>query len=187
MVNKEIAEDIIRYGQELAVFGPQNHTTGFLTYEIRNQIEKEEAMGLVRQSELIVRELVKQLTVSGETLDDYKCRVLFQYVFDKVAEATYKTLVGEDVDTVLNINEAFDYHEPDLPYYIQQKITNAVPRIVGVSNQVLQHIDENEYRTDDLEEWFLPFLLLPVGQAIQFVMEMDLEDDSELRRFIGED
>ena len=187
MVNKEIAEDIIRYGQELAVFGPQNHTTGFLTYEIRNQIEKEEAMGLVRQSELIVRELVKQLTVSGETLDDYKCRVLFQYVFDKVAEATYKTLVGEDVDTVLNIIEAFDYHEPDLPYYIQQKITNAVPRIVGVSNQVLQHIDENEYRTDDLEEWFLPFLLLPVGQAIQFVMEMDLEDDSELRRFIGED
>lgn len=77
--------------------------------------------------------------------------------------------------------------EPDLPYYIQQKITNAVPRIVSVSNQVLQHIDENEYRTNDLEEWFLPFLLLPVGQAIQFVMEMDLDDASELRRFIGED
>lgn len=187
MVNKELAEDIIRYGQELAVLGPQNLTTGFLTYEIRNQIEKEEAMDLARQSELIVRELIKQLTVSGENLDDYKCRVLYQYIFDKVAEATYKTLVGDDVDTVLNINEAFDYHEPDLPYYIQQKITNAVPRIASVSNQVLQHIDENEYRTDALEEWFLPFLLLPVGQAIQFVMEMDLGDDSELRHFIGED
>ena len=187
MVNREIAEDIIRYGQQLAVFEPQNLTTGFLTYEIRNQIEKEEAIGLAQQSEYIVRELVKQLISSGATPDDYECRVLFQYVFDKVAEATYKTLIGEEVDTVININEAFDYHEPDLPYYIQQKITDAVTRIVSVTNQVLQYIDENGYWSDDLEEWLLPFLLLPVGLAIQFVLEMDLDDDSELKHFIGEE
>ena len=72
----------------------------------------------------------------------------------------------EDVNTELDINEAFDYHEPDLPYFIQQKITNAVPRIISVANEVLRHIDDNGYRTDDLKNWFLPFLILPGGLAI---------------------
>lgn len=187
MINKEIAADIIHYGQSLAVLDATNLTTGFLTNENLNKIDKEEAKELLLQSESIVRELVKQLTASGATPDDYECRVLFQYIFDKVAEATYKTIVGEEVDTELNISEAFDYHEPDLPYYIQQKITDAVPRIISVANAVLQHIDANGYRTEDLENWFLPFLLLPGGLAMQFVLEMDLNDDSELRHFIGED
>ena len=186
MVNKVIAADIIRYGQKLAVSEQQNITTGFLTYKIKNQIDKEVAMELAQQSEYIVRELVKQLTKSNATPNDYQCRVLFQYVFDKVAEATYKTIVGAEVDTVLNISEAFEYHKPDLPYYIQQKITNAVPRIVGVANEVLQHIDDNGYRIEDLENWFLPFLILPCGLAMQFVLEMDFNDDSELRQFIEE-
>lgn len=191
MINKEVASDIIRYGQGLAVFGLANPTTGFLTNESLNKIDKEEAKELLLQSEYIVRELVKQLTASGATPDDYECRVLFQYIFDKVAEATYKTIVGEEVDTELNISEAFDYHEPDLPFYIQQKITNAVPRIISVANAVLQHIDANGYRTEDLENWFLPFLLLPCGLAMQFVLEMDFDDDSEhrqfMRHFFGED
>ena len=187
MVNKEIAADIIHYGQGLAECGPATLTTGFLTRQHRNKIDSEEAKSFAMQSEYIVRELVKQLAASDVTPDDYQCRVLFQYIFDKVAEATYKTIVGKKVDTELNLNEAFEYHEPDLPYYIQQKITNAVPRIVGVSSEVLRHINNKGYRTDDLENWFLPFLILPGGLAMQFVLEMDLDDDSELRHYIGED
>lgn len=187
MINREVAEDIIRYGQGLAVMGPQNITTGFLTYTILNQMDREDAVVIAQQSEYTVRELVRQITVSEAIPDDYDSRVLFQYVFDKVAEATYKTLVGEEVDTVLNINEAFEYHEPDLPYYMQQKITDKVPLIISVADKVLQHIEDCEYRTEDLENWFLPFLLLAVSLAMQFGLEMDLNDDSELRQFIGEE
>ena len=187
MENKAIASDVINYGKELAMFGPTNLTTGFLTNVCLNKIEKEEAMGLAMQSKDIIREMVKQLTASGTKPDDYDCRVLFQYVFDKIAEATYKTIVGNEVNIELYIPEAFKYHEPDLPDYIQQKITNVVSMNINVADKVLQHIDDNGYRTDDLENWFLPFLILSSGLAIQFTLEMDLDDDSELRHFIGED
>ena len=187
MVNREIAEKNIHYGQGLAVDDLANLETGFLTNEYMNIIEKEAAKGIALQSEYIIRELIKQLTNSNATPDDYECRVLFQYIFDKVAEVTYKTIVEDEINTELNIKEAFEYHEPDLPYYIQQKITNAVPKIVSLANKVLWYIDENDYRTTDLDYWLLPFLLLPSGLAMQFVMEMDLNDDSELRHSIGED
>lgn len=174
MDNRAIAKRIIRYGQGLAVVDVTNLETSFLTNEYKNIIDKEEAQGIVLQSDSIIRELNKQLTYSNAAPDDYECRMLFQYIFDKVAEVTYKTIVGEEVNTELNINEAFEYHEPDLPYYIQQKITNAVPKIISVASKVLQYIDENGFRTTDLDYWLLPFLLLPSGLAMQFVMEMDL-------------
>jgi len=177
MANKEIAADIINYGQGLAMFGPTNLNTGFLTRVYLNKIDKDEAKGFAMQSEYIIRELVKQWAASSDAPDDYECRVLFQYIFDKVAEATYKTIVGKKVDTEFNLNEPFEYHEPDLPENIQQKITNAVPRIVDVASQVLQHIDDKGYRTDDLENWFLPYLILSSGLAMQFILEMDLYDD----------
>ena len=187
MDNREIAEGIIRYGQGLAVIDPTNLTTGFLSKKYLNRIDREEAQGIALQTEYIVREIVKQLSESNAAPDDYECRVLFQYIFDKVAEVTYKTIVGEEINTEISINEAFEYHEPDLPFYIQQKITNAVPRIVSVASRILQHIEENNYRTNELDFWLLPFLLLPSSLAMQFVLEMDLNDDSELRQFIGED
>lgn len=187
MLDRDIAAKIIRFGQSRSTFGPENMFSGFLTYEIKNKIDKEEAMGLALQSESIVKELVKQVISTGVTPGDYECRVLFQYVFDKVAEATYKTIVGDEVNTELSLHEAFEYHEPDLPYYIQQKITNAVGQIGKVCNDTMGYIDENGYHTEDLEYWFLPLLLLPVGLAMQFALEMDLDDDSELRHFIGED
>ena len=68
MINKEVASDIIRYGQGLAVFGLANPTTGFLTNESLNKIDKEEAKEFLLQSEYIVRELVKQVTASGATI-----------------------------------------------------------------------------------------------------------------------
>lgn len=191
MTNIEINADIIRFGHSLAVFNLDNLDTGFLTYIFENQMEKGKTMGLIQQSQRIVRELVKQLQASGLTPDNYQCGLLFQYIFDKVAEVTYKKIVGKKVDTTFQITEAFDYHEPDLPYYIQQKINNIVGKNAIIVKRTLNHIKENDYLTDNLEDWLLPFLLVPIALAIQFVLEMDFDDDSELRHFIrqffGED
>ena len=180
MINNKIAEDIIRYGQSKSILTPETINTGFLSYVNNNLIDKEDAVDLAKQSEHIVRELVNQLTVAGATPDEYECLALFQYIFDKVAEATYKTIIGEDVDTILNISEAFEYYEPDLPYSIQEQITNTVGKIAHIGNDVLKYIKDNGYMTEDLEFWFLPYLLIPVSFAIQFVLEIDISDNDVL-------
>lgn len=187
MVNKRIAEDIINFGQSLALFGPHNLFTGVLSLENTNNMEADEVIRLAHQSEYIVRELVRQLSASGVTPDNSECALLFQYVFDKVAEATYKTLVGVDVDTTFDVKEVFEYYEPDLPIHIQQKITAIVPRIAELTRMVLLHIEENDYCTDDLEVWLYPFLVLSSGISIKFVLEMNLDDDSQLEDFFSED
>lgn len=187
MLDNEVAAKIIRYGQGRSTMGLDNLSSGFLTNEFKNNIDDEDVKGLVLQFESIVKGLVKQIVSAGAIPSNYECGTLFQYVFDKVTEATYKTIVDEDVNVELNIGEAFEYHEPDLPYYIQQKITNAVEKIVTVCGDTLNFIDENGYRTEDVEYWFLPLLLLSVSLAMHFVLEMNLDDDSELRHYIGED
>ena len=42
-----------------------------------------------------------------------------KYVFDKVVEATYKAIMDLEIDTQFIPSEPYEYHEPDLPYYIQ--------------------------------------------------------------------
>ena len=187
MIDNEIAARIIRYGQARSTMGLDNLFSGFLTNEIKNKIDDEDAKGIALQFESIVKELVKQIVSAGVIPSTDECSTLFQYVFDKVAEATYKIIVNEDVNVELNIGEAFEYYEPDLPYYIQQKITNAVEKIVTVCSDTLSYIDDNGYRTEDIEYWFLPLLLLSVSLAMHFVLEMNLDDDSELRHYLGED
>ena len=187
MVNREVAENILRYGQSRAVIGPDNLYSGFLTQEVRNKIDKEEALLLARESEYLVREFVKQLISLKTTPREEEVGQLYQYIFDKVAEATYKTIIGREVDTELDLKEVFEYHEPDLPYYIQQKINVALGGITSVYSDTMRFIKEKGYQTDDLEYWLLPLLILSSGLAMKFVLELDLNDDSELRQFIGED
>ncbi len=179
MLNREIAADIIRYAQGLSRICVETINTGFLAYEMRNHIEKSVALDISNQAQTIISEMVSQFTRAEVTPDKSECGLLYQYVFDKVAEVTYKTLVGEEVDTTMDIKEAFEYHEPDLPIYIQEKLTSVVHKLALISSRTLRFIDEKGYRTDDLENWFFPYLLIPVGFAIQFVVEMDLDDDSD--------
>lgn len=85
-------------------------------------------MGFSLETEKIINQLSHQLeqVADGNVPTDFECGTLFQYVFDKVTEALYKLLMGDEVDTQFNLQEAFDYNEPDLPEHIQLKLTNVV-------------------------------------------------------------
>ena len=175
---------IIQYGQQIAFIGVNTLNTGFLTNEIRNSLSKEEASDIVQGTELIVHQIIGQLRHNNEELNEYKFRTLFQYFFDKVAEVTYKTIVGIDIDDIsFYVNEAFEYHEPDLPYYIQEKINVIISQTAALSLSTLRYIEQEGGDLDHYEDWLPAYLLLSTSLAMHFVLEMDLDDDLELQEF----
>ena len=187
MLNSTMTTDIIQYGQRIAHLGVNTLNTGFLNNEVRNSISKEEASDLVQSTEFCVRQMIGQMLHNDVELSEYDARTLFQYIFDKVAEVTYKTITGINIDDVtICVTEAFEYHEPDLPYYIQQKINVVISQTAAVSSSTLNYIEQRYGSMENYKNWLLPYLLLAVSLAMQFVLEMDLEDDSELRELCGD-
>lgn len=188
MLNSSMAADIIQYGQQISYLGVNTLNTGFLTKEVRNSISKEEASDLVQCAELLVRQMIDQMVLNNVELSEYEVCTLFQYIFDKVVEVTYKTINGIDIDDVIIcVTEAFEYHEPDLPYYIQQKINVVISQTAAISSSTLNYIEQNCGSKGNYKDWLLPYLLLAVSLAMEFVLEMDLDDDSELQDYLGED
>ena len=187
MTKNEIAEAILNFGVHKAYLSAENITTGVLTQNVINQLSEEEITGLAGETGFILRELIKQLngSMGGKTPSDYESGILFQYIFDKVTEVTYKTIIGKEVNTEFSVVEPFEYHELDLPYYIQQKLTNQVGQLACLCRSIIEFMDKNGFRKENLETWMLPFLMVPTYIAIRFAQEMDLNDDSELQAYIN--
>ena len=188
MTAQEIAKDILTLGLTKANCSVENVETGILTKELINPLEKQQVTDISLETEFILRSMIKQIDegMGGDCPPDEEMGFLFQYVFDKVTEVTYKTIVGEEVDTEFNVKEAFENHEPDLPYYIQQKLTNKVAQLASLCGLLIQYMDEKEYRENELMVWMLPFLMVSSTIAIQFAQEMDLDSDTELQNYLGD-
>ena len=186
MNKQEIAQGLSQFVM-MAFLDVQNLETGFLTGNRINMLTKEQIMGFSMETEIIINQLSHQLeqVANGNIPTDYDCGTLFQYVFDKVTEALFKLLTGDEVDTQLDIKEAFDYHEPDLPEYIQLKLTNVVGKIAIIHSRILHYLDENHARTSDLEQWLPAYLMVAVIIAIQFAQEIDPDDDSEMQAYLN--
>lgn len=188
MEAQEIAKDILTLGLAKANNRIENVETGILNGQLINPLEKQQVTDISLETEYILRSMINQIEegMGGDCPPDDEIGLLFQYVFDKVTEVTYKTIVGKEVDTEFNVKEAFEYHEPDLPYYIQQKLTDKVSKLACLCGILIRYMDENEYRENELMVWMLPFLMVSSTIAIQFAQEMDLNSDNELRNYIGD-
>lgn len=171
----------------MAFIGPQNIEKGFLTHHRIKMMPKEQIMDFSMETEKIINKLSHQLkqVADGNIPNDYEYGTLFQYVFDKVTEALYKLLMGEEVDTQFDFKEAFNYHEIDLPKYIQLKLTNVVGKIAVIHSRFLHYLDENNTRTSELNLWLPAYLMVAVIIAIQFAQEIDPDDDSEMQAYLS--
>lgn len=187
MTAQEIAKDILTLGLTKANCSVENVETGILTKQLINPLEKQQVIDISLETEYILRSMINQIDegTGGNCPSDYESGILFQYVFDKVTEVTYKTIIGKKVDTEFNVAEAFEYHEPDLPYYVQQKLTNKVAQLGFLCGLLIQYMDEKEYRENEMMVWMLPFLMVSSTIAIQFAQEMDLDSDIELQNYLN--
>ncbi|MBP5560798.1 MAG: hypothetical protein J6X70_03225 [Muribaculaceae bacterium] len=185
MNKQEIANGISPIVME-AFINRKNIETGFLTGHPVNEMSKEQLIRFSMETEKIINKmtlLLKQLAGMNVPTNQ-ECGQLFQYVFEKVTEAAYKLLMGDCVDTQFNLNEAFDYFEPDVPKHVLQKLTDVVYKTGRIHLNILHYLEENDAKTINLDSWMPPYLMAAVAMAIQFAQEIGTdEEDDDLGSF----
>ena len=92
----------------------QNIETGFLTHNRTNPLSKELITELSLQTEGIICQMTQHFENAniGDGPSDYECGLLFQYVFDKTTEATYKLIMDKEVDTLFIPKEIHEGYAP---------------------------------------------------------------------------
>lgn len=138
----ENQKEIVQFGVSISQFNIDNLETGLLTMDKFNELEKGQALALAQETESILRQFVSAFEEhSPNKFEGYDAGILFQYVFDKVVEVTYKVIIDVEIDTQFIPSEPFEYHEPDLPEYIQLKLTNAVGKVGHIFCRTIDFID----------------------------------------------
>lgn len=179
---QKLQQEIVQYGASLSILNASNIDTGFLTMQRTTPLENEQLIALSSETEQILVQFTDAF--SNVSLNGYDSATIFQYVFDKVVEVTYKVIFDFDIDTQFIPKEVYEYHEPDLPEYVQVKLTNVVGQILRIHSKTIDYIDKNGGRPNKQAEWLLPVLLLASFIGIQFAQEIDYNDQSELDRFL---
>lgn len=182
----ENQKEIVQFGVSISQFNIDNLETGLLTMDKFNELEKGQALALAQETESILRQFVSAFEVhSTNKFEGYDAGIIFQYVFDKVVEVTYKAIIDAEIDTQFIPSEPFEYHEPDLPEYIQLKLTNAVGKVGHIFCRTIDFIDQKGYRSENLKDWLLPVLIVATYVGMEFAQEIDLDDDSEMEAYLN--
>ena len=182
----ENQKEIVQFGVSISQFNIDNLETGLLTMDKFNELEKGQALALAQETESILRQFVSAFEVhSTNKFEGYDAGILFQYVFDKVVEVTYKVIIDVEIDTQFIPSEPFEYHEPDLPEYIQLKLTNAVGKVGHIFCRTIDFIDQKGYRSENLKDWLLHILIVATYVGMEFAQEIDLDDDSEMEAYLN--
>lgn len=182
----ENQKEIVQYGVCISQFNIDNQETGLLTMDRLNELGKGQVLALAQETESILRQFVSAFEEhSTNKFEGYDAGILFQYVFDKVVEVTYKAIIDVELDTQFIPSEPFEYHEPDLPEYIQLKLTNAVGKVGHIFCRTIDFIDQKGYRTENLKDWLLPVLIVATYVGMEFAQEIDLDDDSEMEEYLN--
>jgi len=186
MTKEELTQELTEFAK-MAFVDSMNPETGFLTRNRINPLTNEQITEFSLQTEEIICQMAQHLEnfTFGNGPSDYECGMLFQYVFDKTTEATYKMMMDEEIDTQFIPKEIYDGYAPDLPEYIQLKLTKVVGKIAIISSSILQYLDKNKLRTLDMNVWLSAYLMISVTLAIQFAQEINPDDDSEMQDYLN--
>lgn len=182
----ENQKEIVQYGVGISQFNIDNLETGLLTMDRFNELEKGQVLALAQETVSILRQFVSAFEEqTTNKFEGYDAGIIFQYVFDKVVEVTYKAIIDAEIDTQFIPSEPFEYHEPDLPEYIQLKLTNAVGKVGHIFCRTIDLIDQKGYRTENLKDWLLPVLIVATYVGMEFAQEIDLDDNSEMEVYLN--
>ena len=186
MTKQELAQELREFAKMVFV-DSRNPETSFLTRNRINPLTNEQITEFSLQTEDIICQMAQHFEIinRGNVPTYYECGMLFQYVFDKTTEATYKMIMDEEIDTQFIPKEIYDGYAPDLPEYIQLKLTKVVGKIAIISSSILQYLDKNKLRTLDMNVWLSAYLMISVTLAIQFAQEIDPDDDSEMQEYLN--
>ena len=103
------------------------------------------------------------------------CILLSQYIFEKMAELTYKILKKEDTeDWSYDIEEAFSFYELDVPEPLLYAIYDKVETLENLLSDTIDYIDSKDIDSCDFEVWLRPIFFNIGLDAMLFTLEQEL-------------
>ena len=184
----ELNQAFMQKGLAMAYINAHNLETGFLTGQIRNRLTRTDMEDHSTSLRYITRTIAINLQENDISLNSQQAGMIFQFCFDRSVEVGYKHFNGIDLsDVSFDIQEAFEYYEPDVPYNIQQVLTNRVGNIAMLTAKLWQYMDETGVFDTPFSEWFANFLSVATTLGLLFATEIDFDDESELNAFLNLD
>lgn len=114
--------------------------------------------------------------------------MIFQFFFDRAVEIFFKQFNGIETDSVtFNVQDAFDYYEPDLPYNVQQILSNRVGNIAALTSKLWRVMENSGVFDTPFNVWFSNYLSVATTLGLRFAQEIDFDDESELNAFLNLD
>lgn len=172
----------------MSLISAGNLETGFISGHVRNKIDNQELLKIANAISSIAQTVAKTFEEHNTIPDQVQSGLIFQYFFDRAVEIFYKSYNDIDTDNVsFNIQEVFDYYEPDLPYNVQQILTKCVGNIAALTAELWRYMEESGVFETPFSIWFANFLSVGATLGLRFAQEIDFNDESELNAFLFRD
>lgn len=169
----------------MSLISAGNLETGFIFGYVCNKIDNQEFAEIVNALNSIAKTVAKTFEEHNTIPNQVQSGLIFQYFFDRAVEIFYKSYNDIDTDDVsFNIQEVFDYYEPDLPYNVQQILTNRVGNIAALTAELWRYMEESGVFETPFSIWFANFLSVGATLGLRFAQEIDFNDESELNAFL---
>ena len=190
MTEKEIGinKAFIKKGIEMSLVSAENLETGFITGQVCNHLDNQEMIEIATALRSITQTIAKILEERNTIPNQVQSGLIFQYFFDRSVEIFYKQFNGIETDSVsFNIQEEFEYYEPDLPYNVPQILTNRVGNIAVLTSKLWNFMEGTGVFDTPFNVWFSNFLSVATTIGLRFAQEIDFDDESELNAFLNID
>lgn len=184
----ELNKAFIEEGIDLSMISADNLETGFISGHVCNKIDNQELFEIASALNSIAQTVAKTFEERNTIPDQVQSGLIFQYFFDRAVEIFYKSYNGIDTDNVsFNVQEVFDYYEPDLPYNVQQILTNRVGNIAALTAELWRYMEDSGVFETSFSIWFANYLSVGATLGLRFAQEIDFNDASELNAFLNMD
>lgn len=182
----EINKAFIQKGIDMSLINATNLETGFISGQVCNQLDNQKLIEIATSLRSITQTIAKLFEERNTIPNQVQSGLIFQYFFDRAVEIFYKQFNGIETDSVsFNVQDAFDYYEPDLPYNIQQILTNRVSSIAVLASKLWSFMENTGVFDTPFNVWFSNYLTVATTIGLHFAQEIDFDDESELNTFLN--
>ena len=172
-----IQKKIIKYIIKRVKTPDDDNSEPLLTGDAQSQLSDEQMEYIVG----IITRISHSLTNYVDNNDDGNwnwqadCRFIVQYVFEKVAERTYKVAKGENCDELgYDIREAFSYFQLSVPEAFQMKLDSVVDKLDSIVLDITSFIEKNDYHLCNKLTWFYPMIYNSALNGMFYTLEQKI-------------
>lgn len=184
----EINQAFIKKGIDLSIISAENLETGFISGQVCNHLDNQEIIEIATALRSITQTIGKLFEDRNTIPTQIQSGLIFQFFFDRAVEIFYKQFNGIETDSVsFNIQDVFDYYEPDVPYNVQQILTNRVGNIAALTSKLWNFMEDTGVFDSPFNVWFSNFLSVATTIGLRFAQEIDFNDESEFNAFLNID